>query len=496
MALFFCFRFCFWTFAAAFMVLLSNNITSPSVAPSGGIRCYLFIWAVALLALVLGLLLLLILLQRLLFLGGLRSLFWFGIWLYFVQFFREPSRDFGQEFWLLPWCRVLPLYVRRIFKGTDWILFSLESCCHAAIRWCWNPLEIIQFVFGLDIFLGYWFLRFIIGVDRGLDWIRRHDLRLWSMLCYFRHACDLHGLNPTPWALDRGWIWRLPPSTGTLVVFDSTDLLQYVDAVHLSLHHLSRSYCGITRRHLELLVFFGVWFDTLPVLESTFDFLRSWDLWVAASAECRTVIVVALDDFWFLEISLSSSIPRSASSHLIYVFTSFEHVLIHHTIGFIENQNMWTELSLLFEGFLQFKNFRSRLNSFLLRDFAFRPFSWGECGLFALVHEVCYCRRVERQLSLDSVLRPIRLDTMLLFKILLDVVQGLPVQLYSLTWSGCISVDSAQVMSLVPGPSYFFLVKSVCKLLLNFAQETSIFGLFRLRQEDILKHTFSWPISF
>ena len=78
------------------------------------------------------------------------------------------------------------------------------------------------------------------------------------MLCYFGHACDLHGLNPTPLALDRGWIRRLPLSTWSLVVFDSTDLLQYVDAVHLSLHHFSRSYCGITRRHLELLVFFGV----------------------------------------------------------------------------------------------------------------------------------------------------------------------------------------------------------------------------------------------
>ena len=78
------------------------------------------------------------------------------------------------------------------------------------------------------------------------------------MLCYFGHACDLHGLNPTSLALDRRWIGRLPLSTGSLVVFDSADLLQYVDAVHLSLHHFSRSHRGIARWHLELLIFFGV----------------------------------------------------------------------------------------------------------------------------------------------------------------------------------------------------------------------------------------------
>ena len=271
--LFINFVFCLLSLATTFKIFLPHNI--PCVASSWGVWCDHLSWISALLALVLVCFFLFILLLRLLLLRGFLGLFCLCIRLDFFHLLGETCRYFREKFWLFAGGRKLSFHTSWAFECTDWILFCFKSGCQATVGRSWDPLKIIELIFGLDVFLSYWLLRKIIKIQGRLNRVCGQYLWLRSELGYFWHISKLCWWHPTL-ASDWGCMGFLSLCTWGIYILHSPYFFQNVNVVDLCLRKRWFWRPSITSGWFKVSSLIQVRAGTLSIFDSAFKLLRSW----------------------------------------------------------------------------------------------------------------------------------------------------------------------------------------------------------------------------
>ena len=271
--LFISFDFCLLSLVTTFKIFLSHNI--PCITSSWGVRCDHLRWISALLALVLVCFFLFILLLWLLLLRGFLGLFCLCIRFDFFHLLGETCRYFGEKFWLFAGVRKLSFNISWALECTDWILFCFNSCCKATVGRSWDPLKIIELIFGLDVFLCYWLLGKVIKIQGRLYRVCGQYLWLRSELGYFWHISEFCWWHPTLTS-DWGRMWFLPLRTCRIYILHSPYFFQNVNVVDLCLRKRWFWWPSITSGWFEVPSLIQVRAGTLSIFISAFKLLRSW----------------------------------------------------------------------------------------------------------------------------------------------------------------------------------------------------------------------------